>query len=198
MKMAKQVLVVVFLLFGMRSGATYADFQAGLDAANRGDYATALREWKPLAEQGNASAQYNLGLMYCKGEGVLQDWEEAAKLYRLAAEQGFAEAQTALGLMYYNGYGVLQDWEESARWYEKAAEQGYAVAQGNVGLMYRKGQGVLQDDMKAHMWWNIAASAGDKDAAKNRGLVEDEMTSEQIVEAQKMARECVTNNLKGC
>ena len=70
-----------------------------MDAAKRGDYATALREWKPLAEQGNADAQFNLGLMYRNGEGVQQDHEESAKWFRRAAEQGHAGAQSRLGFM---------------------------------------------------------------------------------------------------
>ena len=76
------------------------DFQKGYDAHERGDYAAALREFRPLAEQGNGKAQYNLGLMYANGHGVKQDYAEAVKWYRLATEQGFAYAQNNLGLMY--------------------------------------------------------------------------------------------------
>ena len=66
-----------------------------------------LDDWLPLAEQGIAEAQYNLGLIYSKGQGVAPDYKEAVKWYRLAAEQGFAESQTNLGLMYGKGQGVL-------------------------------------------------------------------------------------------
>ena len=65
----------------------FADYQAGFEAAARGDYATALRELRPLAEQGDARAQYGLGIMYDKGRGVTQDHAEALKWIRLAAEQ---------------------------------------------------------------------------------------------------------------
>ena len=74
-----------------------------------GDYSTALQEWKPLADQGDASAQTNLGVMYKFGQGVLQDYAEAVRWYRLAADQGDARAQLSLGVMYANGWGVLQD-----------------------------------------------------------------------------------------
>jgi len=66
----------------------WADFQDGVDAADRGDFETALREWQPLADQGDADAQFNLGVMYDSGDGIPQDYAEAAKWHRLAAEQG--------------------------------------------------------------------------------------------------------------
>ena len=78
----------------------WADFQAGYDAYERGDNVTAFREWKPLAEQGFANAQYNLGLMYDEGLGVTQDSAEAVKWFRKAAEQGNDHAQYNLGVMY--------------------------------------------------------------------------------------------------
>ena len=80
----------------LATSAFAQDFQKGADAYIAGDYATALQEWRPLAEQGYASAQYNLGQMYTNGEGVPQDYTEAVKWYRLAAEQGYADAQTNL------------------------------------------------------------------------------------------------------
>ncbi|MDP7056148.1 MAG: sel1 repeat family protein, partial [Alphaproteobacteria bacterium] len=75
------------VLLGSAGDGWSADLQKGFDAYHRGDYATALREWKPLAEQGNARAQNNLGVMYEKGLGVLQDYKTAVKWYTLAAEQ---------------------------------------------------------------------------------------------------------------
>jgi TPR repeat protein len=92
-------------------GATVwaVDLDKGLAPYNAGDFATALTEWKPLVEQGNAAAQYNLALMYDEGEGVIEDDREAVKWYRLAAEQGDANAQGNLGVLYFSGAGVIQD-----------------------------------------------------------------------------------------
>ena len=104
------------------------DFQKGLDAYERGDYATALREWQPLAEQGYADAQSNLGWMYDNGQGVPQNDKTAVKWYTLAAEQGNASAQTNLGFMYRKGQGVHQNDKTAVKWYTLAAEQGYAPA----------------------------------------------------------------------
>ena len=88
--------LMIALLLGSAGVSWGGDFQKGLTAAQSGDYATALREWKPLAVQGDASAQSNLGLMYRNGKGVPQDYKTAVKWYTLAAEQGDAYAQTNL------------------------------------------------------------------------------------------------------
>jgi len=85
------------------------DFQKGQTAFDEGNYAIAVREWKPLAETGNASAQVYLGALYFAGLGVTQDDAEAVRLFRLAANQGNASAQVYLGVMYSAGRGVLQD-----------------------------------------------------------------------------------------
>lgn len=136
--------------------------------------------------------------MYDDGHGVTQDYAEAVKWYRKAAEQGYALAQYNLGAMYGNGNGVTQDYAEAVKWLRKAAEQGYASAQFYLGVGYYKGEGVIQDNVYAHMWWNIAASLGDADASKNRDIVAKKMTAEQLAEAQRLARECVAKNYKGC
>ena len=92
-------LTLAVLLGGAGLGAN-ADFAEGFAAYERGDYAAALREWQPLAEQGDADAQYNLGVMHAEGKGVPRDDRMAAQWYRRAAEQGDASAQNSLGLMY--------------------------------------------------------------------------------------------------
>ena len=175
-----------------------ADFEKGFSAYTNGDYETALREWTPLAEQGDASAQYNLGFMYDNGEGVPQDDATAVKWYTRAAEQGDASAQYNLGVMYYNGDGVPQDGVTAVKWFTRAAEQGDADAQVNLGVMYVKGEGVLQDDVYAHLWFNIAASLGNESAKKGRDSIVQRMTPADISKAQQLARECVAKNYKGC
>ena len=88
------ILPVLLLTLLLGTPAFSADFQKGVTAAQSGDYATALRELTPLAKQGDADAQYNLGLMYRNGQGVPQDYKTAVKWYRLAAEQGDALPST--------------------------------------------------------------------------------------------------------
>jgi len=176
---------VVFTL----SGQAYAqDFQRGLAAYEAGDYATAFQEWKPLAEQGDASAQYKLGYMYDAGEGVPQDYKEAASWWRKAAEQGYADAQYNLADMYAEGDGVPQDDKESARWLRKAAEQGDHAAQFGLGKLYSLGWGVLQDYVMAHMWYNIASANGHERGGQSRDVIASVMSQEAIEKAQALAR----------
>ena len=165
-------------------------------AYERGDYATAFRLMKPLAEQGYAKAQYNLGVMYHKGEGVPADHAEAVKWFRKAAEQGYAKAQYNLGVMYRIGDGVPQDNTETMKWYRKAAEQGIADAQYFLGVAFDSGQGVPQDSVQAYMWYSLAASRlSEAEAEKremvlmSRGVIASRMTPEQLEKAQRLARE---------
>jgi uncharacterized protein len=168
-----------------------------VDTANaafqKGDYAGALAAVRPLAEEGNARAQSLLGTMYYRGRGVGTDDREAAAWFRRAADQGDAAAQFYLGGMYSEGRGVPQDFNESTKWYRRAAEQGDGQAQYNLGLAYARGEGITQDLVKAHMWFNLAAAHLNEAprrlaATKSRDQVAGEMTSDQISEAQKLAR----------
>ena len=118
---AKRRIAAVFLALVLSAPSLAANFQAGREAYERGDYVAALKEWRPLAEQGNTSAQNNLGVMYAEGRGVPQDYAEAVRWYRLAAEQGDAGAQTNLGIMYDTGKGVTQDNAQAHMWYDLAA-----------------------------------------------------------------------------
>jgi len=146
-------------------------------------------ELQPLAEQGYAEAQNNLGMMYYFGDGVPQDYQEAVKWYRKAAEQGQAEAQYNLGVLYDQGKGVPQDSQEAVKWYRRAAEQGYAGAQGALGYMYAEGKGVPKDYVLAYKWVNLAAAQGHKNASNNRDVLDKRMNTSQIQEAQRLARE---------
>ena len=174
------------------------DYDAGLKAAQAGDFQTALKEWKPLADQGHAYAQYYLGLMYANGEGVPEDDAEAARWLRLAADQGLADAQYNLGLKYASGEGVPEDDAEAAGWYRLAADQGLAGAQHRLGLMYYNGRGVLQDNVTAHMWFNIAGANGAEFGRDYRKKIERKMTPADISEAQKRARICMASNYTDC
>ena len=175
-----------------------ADYQKGQDAYDKGDYKTALQEWQPLAEQGNPDAQFNLGLIYYKGQGVLQDYKESVKWFTLSAEQGIVKAQFNLGFMYKDGQGVLQDDKEAVKWWRLSAEQVHAKAQSNLGFMYDNGLGVLQDYVRSHMWYNIAASNGEETATKNRDSVAKEMTPAEIQKAQDLAKKCLASNYQEC
>ncbi len=141
-------------------------FEKGYAAVQSFDYQEAVKWYRKAAEQGNASAQNNLGGMYYRGQGVSQNYPEAVKWYRKAAEQGHASSQYNLGLMYDKGQGVSQDYPEAVKWYRKAAEQGNANGQNNLGLMYYHGTGVAKDMVEARKWFEKAAEQGHTKAAE--------------------------------
>ncbi len=175
------------------------DFRKGSDAYQRKDYTTALEEWEPLAKQGNAVAQFNLGTMYEDGKGVSQDYKAAIKWYRLAAEKGDPYAQSNLGLIYQQGLVVPHDYQTAVKWLTLSAAQGHASAQSNLGTLYAKGYGVLQDDARALMWYKISASSGKSvNASKNGDLLAKIMTPSQIKKAQGLVQECVRKKFKEC
>ena len=121
----KMIAAAVLISFSaMPFAAAAQDFDRGLEAYEVGDYATALEEFKPLAEQGDIKAQANLGFMYDIGSGVLKDETEAVKWYRLAAKQGYAQAQCNLGTMYEFGRGVLTDMTSAHMWYNISSSNG--------------------------------------------------------------------------
>ncbi len=109
---------------------------------------------------GDAIAQFDLGLMYDLGEGVAQDYAIALIWYRKAAEQGEPRAQNGLAVMYANGLGVTQDYSEAIRWWRNAAEQGEANGEFGLGQAYAYGLGVAQDDIEARRWFRRAAERG--------------------------------------
>ena len=196
--LTRTICLTLALLLGSLVTGCGADFDKGLAAYESGDFATALREWRPLAEQGNADAQFNLGVMYYKGRGVPKNHKTAVKWYTLAAEQGNASAQFYLGVMYRRGKGVPKNYKTALKWYTLAAEQGHAFAQFGLGIMYDHGQGVPQDPVYAHMWMQIAEASGYENASKNRNIVAKQMTATQIEKAQKLASECIAKKYKGC
>jgi len=147
------------------------DLEDGFAAARKGDFASALKLWKPLAEHGDAYAQYNIGMMYANGQGVAQDYKIAAKWYALAAEKGDPDSQYNLGVMYANGIGVVQDYKTAIKLYTLSAEQDFADAQYNLGQLYLEGQGVARDYKTAFKWYILAAKQGYSKAQSNLGMM---------------------------
>lgn len=182
-----RILVLIMML--SVQGNVLAGLDEGMAAARSGDHATRLKEWRPLAEQGDAEAQLVVATLCLEGiKGVPKDYKEGMKWLRKSANQKYPEALLMLGLVYYEGKGVRQNKREAAKWIRLAAEQGNTVAQNNIGMMYAKSDGILRDYIQAHMWFDIAAKSGDKQAARNRSIAAKKMTPSQIAEAQKLAR----------
>ena len=188
MRRLKSGLVAVLLSLSLAAPAAAGKFEDAWAAYQRGDFATALRLWSPLAEQGEPYAQYYLGLMYSLGYGAPQDDAASVKWYRMAADQGDPRAQANLGIMYENARGVPKDYVRAAALYRKGADQGYSFAQFNLGVMYEMGRGVPQDYIRARMWFDLAA-VGSKDPSviKARDDLAGNMTPDRIAQAQALA-----------
>jgi hypothetical protein len=192
MKMPMLASLLLLVLAMAFIGPAWADLDQAIEAYRQGEYEAAHDAFLPLARDGDAEAQFMLGVLYDNGRGVLRDYDEARRWYHLAARQGSAKAQYNLGTMYENGRGVRRNYGLAMNWYRLAAEQGAAKAQNNLGLMYEDGRGTPQDYVRAHMWFNLATARlpSDKDrsfAAKNRDFVAVKMTPGQVAEAQMMA-----------
>jgi hypothetical protein len=193
-KVRAELLRACLMLVAIGGAAFAGPLEDAVAAYQRGDYATALRLWHPLAEQGGANAQFRLGVMYDSGHGMLRSNAEAIKWYRKAAEQDDAVAQFDLGVMY--AKGVSPNHAEAALWYRLAADHGLAGAQFNLGMMYAEGQGMAQDYVQAGMSLTLAASqlpALGKEQRNTtvdaRDRVASKMTPPQLVEAQELVFE---------
>lgn len=116
---ARKSVVTILLLVAVMAGLALpaaADFKAGLAAYKKGDYAAALKQWRPLAEQGDRQAQFALGTIYHNGKGVAKDVKESTKWYMKAANQGDPRAMAIVGLKYVLGSGVKKNKAEAYKW----------------------------------------------------------------------------------
>ncbi len=157
------VLVTTAFAFGI--GPAAADWDKGQAAFERGDIATALEEWRPLAEAGDARAQAAIGSLYIHGQGVAVDYAEALRWTRRAAEQGDVTGQFNMGTIYAGGLGVERDYGMAADWFRRAGEQDDAASRFNLGVLYARGLGVPKDDEEAIFLLSTATIiAGDPEA----------------------------------
>jgi uncharacterized protein len=165
----------------------------GIDAYHEKGYAKAAELWRPLAEAGNAPAQYLLGSLYVEGNGVERDDATAFMWFLRAANQGDAAAQYNVGASYSGGKGAPKSDVDAAKWFRRAADQGVVFAQLNLGLLYAAGNGVPQDSVEALKWLELAffalpAGGARSDVARAMTDVTAKMTREQIAEAQQRER----------
>jgi clan AA aspartic protease (TIGR02281 family) len=183
------------------SGPLEDEVRPGLRAWKSEDYATAMRLLRPLAESGNAIAQYFVGDMYDRGLGVEQSYVQAAIWYRKAAEQGERLAQTGLGFLYQYGNGVPKDYAEAMKWMLKAAKQGYWPAQMDMSYLYKKGWVVPQNYVLAYMWESLAGHNPHYEKSAKVTLskeLEPLMAPSEIAEAQDLAQQCIESHYENC
>lgn len=166
-----------------------ADVDAGFAAYKSGDYETALKEWQPLAEAGDARAQFGLGALYADGFGVPMDDVQALDWFGRAAEQGNANAQYRLGVMHQNGWGVPMSDESASGWYQKAAEQGFTQAQVALGQVYAASYSALFDPVKAYQWFAVAMELDDIDGKVKLEEIAPQLSPEQTEQAKQLTNE---------
>lgn len=187
--MVKVTLAFLILVLSLAGPATASELDDAVAAAHRGEYATALRRLSPLAERGDARAQFDIGFMHARGWGVPQNPAEAVAWYRKAADQGLQVAQHFLGLAYLNGEGVQPDDTEAARWFARAAAQGFPQAQYMLGVMNADGRGVPKDLVRGYAFIVMAGRGGVRSAARtvpNLALTEAQRTqAEEIIDHWK-------------
>ncbi|MFI4998314.1 MAG: tetratricopeptide repeat protein [Reyranellales bacterium] len=185
MKVPTLLLFVALSVIAGAGSALAGPYEQAKAAYDRGDDVAAFQLWRPLADGGDANAQFWLGAMYDLGRGVKQDYGAASAWYRRSAEQGNPNAQHNLAHMYEMGNGLPADYALAAAvaWYRRAAEQGYAAAQLNLGVLYTKGRGVRRDYIQAYKWFALAG------AIRNRRFVAALMTPQDIAEADQLVRQ---------
>jgi ribosomal protein S25 len=185
MKLVSKLLVILFI-FGLVSVCLPQKVLALSDEGT-----TSFQLYQSKANQGDADAQFNLGLLYYHGLGVPHDAKQSVYWYTKAAEQGHVNAQYNLGNIYHNGYGreVPKDSKLAIFWFTKAAEQGFVHAQYSLGRNYQYGNGVPQDYKQAFFWYTKAAELGHNFAKEDRDKMLEKMSQSQIEEVQKLSKE---------
>ena len=138
------------------------DLASGIAAFEAKNFAQSLALLGPIAERGEADAQYRLAIMYQNGLGVVRNELLAVKWMIAAANQGFPLAQHGLGFMYMEGDCVVKNGNKAVEWFRKAADQGMAGSQTTLAMMYETGNGVARDVDEARKWYRMAGFADDE------------------------------------
>jgi len=199
--MRKTLLIALATVtLGLGGLAAHADqLQDGASAFQRSDYRTALNAWRPLAAQGNPTAQNNMGIMYLDGKGVPQSTTEAVRYLSLSAAAGSSLGQNNLGGLYRDGKGVPRDFGKAAQWFSASASQGNSAGMYNLALMYDRGEGIKAEPFHAYMWYALAADMGNMpNAAAHRDSLWRRMTPAAQNQARQMAVACKRQGYKGC
>ena len=181
------VLLVSLLVVPVSS---YADDLAdGLKAYDAKDYKRAYELLLPLADKGNAAAQYRIGVILDAGHGIKPNPAAAVAYYDKAARSGVPAAAFNLGLLYFDGRGVEKDYASSVRYFSIAAEQGDVDGQLNLGLMYAAAKGVPRDFEKSFQWLFIAADSGSQDASYAIGKFRQVVSPSDVEKGRRLATE---------
>jgi len=178
--------VTASLSIGTATALSDDRLAAALAAYDAEEFDRALPDLKAASENGNAEAQYRLGMLYRFGWGVEKDFQAAREHFLTAAENGHPEAQSELAKMFKDGRGMDRDYVTAAKWFEKAAMQHQGVSQLNLARFYRSGRGVEESWPHAWAWFSLAVTNEYMDAIGHRARLQAKMTEEQIDEAKEI------------
>ncbi|MBV1930471.1 MAG: sel1 repeat family protein [Porticoccaceae bacterium] len=181
----KTVFLILFIFLSLPSLASNGEIA---DTSKTRQSTAVLSDYRQDAERGDRAAQYALGEIYARGEGVRKNHDEALKWYRKAAEQNHVQAQYMLGMIYTLGLVGHRDYIEAVKWLGKAADQSHGKAQLMLGKMYAHGVGVSTDYVQAYKWLNLASVAAMKGAAEAHELVALTMTPDQLKQGEQLSQ----------
>ena len=185
-KIARVLCIVLVAVIGAPAAADWAEVRRAFDA---GDAVALMAALRPLAESGDADAQFNMGILHDTGQGVPQDYREAARWYAAASGQSHSTAQYNLGLLYFEGKGVERDQAKALDLYRRAARNGDADAFSSIGYMFLNGISVEKDRLEGLAYFLLAAERGSSNGARNRDLVLGDFDTNDFAFARSRSRD---------
>lgn len=185
-RIAGVLFVVLAAVVGAPAAADWAEVRRAFEA---GDAVALMAALRPLAESGDADAQFNMGILHDTGQGVPQDYREAARWYAAAGDQNHPTAQYNLGLLYFEGKGVERDQAKALDLYRRAARNGDADAFSSIGYMFLYGISVEEDRLEGLAYFLLAAERGSGDGARNRDLVLGSFDTNDFAFARSRSRD---------
>ncbi|MFT7300088.1 MAG: TPR repeat protein [Porticoccus sp.] len=160
MKFLSLFIGLMFSAFVFATASFASTLEEGYEAIRSGKLEEGLAILSPLAEQGDADAQYGVAILYKEGWGTDKNEQKSFENYEKAAKQGHVNAMFYTASDYQSGTGVIQDYSAAANWYEQASNKGHAAAMYGLGSLYYNGLGVERDDQAANTWITKSADAG--------------------------------------
>ena len=190
--------LIILIIINFSSVTLASDNLKSYQALVNGEYKKALFFLSYDANLGDDKAQYNLGVMYKKGLGVLVDHNEAFAWFFLSSNQGNILANYALGHSYYKGSGVQKNYQLALRSFEYAGIRGHPTSRLLLGNMYYNGQGVIKNYIKAHLWWRFAEDLNINGARHNIEMLEKKMSADERHKTKELYKMCMKDTLYNC
>ena len=195
----KLIVIALFSIAVAYAGVAKADaYLRGFQALEQKDYKTALYYLSLFAANGDARANYNLGIMYREGMGVDQNDIEALTHFIAAAEDGHMLGNYAVGLSFLLGRGSDVDAEAALFYLKEATLLGHALSPVEMGRVYFEGILIEKDVVEAHFWWSVALNRNAPSANEHLNRLSRHMTQAQKQQAEQRQQRCRTQTLRQC